>query len=337
MVTVDVASAQRDYLFRTFLAHRKRSENYVINRLWHRLDDLELKPVAQQYVDRGDGTYALLDLYFPQLNIGIECDEAQHLTTGGADRARTIAVTNSITMDQKVGAIRAAEVTLVLRVRATDDIAAVHAYVDEIVHIIRQRKANSRGFRPWDLALTDTRRVLARRRIEVSDNYAFRGTKDIRPLFGLSAVTVQRALYRVAPRDNKQLWCIRLVDKAGTSTASNGVENRTSADWTEIYEREVPERAALSPQGGPLDRIVFARSRNALGESGYRFLGVFNLTGETTQLDAGEPFRVHTRGSDSLDLSPYLDRISETTQLGKPDSSSHTTFVPREDTNEHLG
>ena len=308
MVTIDAASVQRDYLFRTFLAHRKRSENYVLNRLWHRLDDLDLKPVAQQYVDRGDGTYALLDLYFPQLNIGIECDEAQHLTTEDADRARTVAVTNSITMDQKVGAIRAAEVARVLRVRATDDIAAVHAHIDEIVHVIRERKAASLGFRPWDPALTDTRRVIARRRIEVSENYIFAGTKDIRPLFGLSAVTVQRALYRVAPRDNKQLWCIRLVDRGGTSTASNGVENRTSADWTEIYEREVPERASLPPQGGPPDRIVFARSRNALGESGYRFLGVFNLTGATTQLDDGEPFRVHTRRSDSLDLSPYLDR-----------------------------
>jgi len=308
VVTIDAASVQRDYLFRTFLAHRKRSENYVLNRLWHRLDDLDLKPVAQQYVDRGDGTYALLDLYFPQLNIGIECDEAQHLTTEDADRARTVAVTNSITMDQKVGAIRAAEVARVLRVRATDDIAAVHAHIDEIVHVIRERKAASLGFRPWDPALTDTRRVIARRRIEVSENYIFAGTKDIRPLFGLSAVTVQRALYRVAPRDNKQLWCIRLVDRGGTSTASNGVENRTSADWTEIYEREVPERASLPPQGGPPDRIVFARSRNALGESGYRFLGVFNLTGATTQLDDGEPFRVHTRRSDSLDLSPYLDR-----------------------------
>ena len=309
MVTVDAASVQRDYLFRTFLAHRKRSENYVLNRLWHRLDDLDLKPVAQQYVDRGDGTYALLDLYFPQLNIGIECDEAQHLTTEAADLARTVAVTNSITMDQKVGAIRAAEITRVLRVRATDDIVTVHAHIDAIVHVIRERKTTSQGFQPWDPALTDTRRVLARRRIEVSDNYIFSGTKDIRPLFGLSAVTVQRALYRVAPRDNKQLWCIRLVDRAGTSTASNGVENRTSADWTKIYEREVPERASLPPQGAPPDRIVFARSRNALGESGYRFLGVFNLTGATTQLDAGEPFRVHTRSSDSLDLSPYLDRI----------------------------
>jgi len=197
----------------------------------------------------------------------------------------------------------------VLRVRATDDIVTVHAHIDAIVHVIRERKTTSQGFQPWDPALTDTRRVLARRRIEVSDNYIFSGTKDIRPLFGLSAVTVQRALYRVAPRDNKQLWCIRLVDRAGTSTASNGVENRTSADWTEIYEREVPERASLPPQGGPPDRIVFARSRNALGESGYRFLGVFNLTGATTQLDAGEPFRVHTRSSDSLDLAPYLDRI----------------------------
>jgi hypothetical protein len=328
---------QRDYLFRTFLAGRKRSENYVINRLWHRLDDLDLKPVAQQYVDRGDGTHALLDLYFPQLNIGIECDEAQHLATEDADLARTVAITNGITMDQKVGAIRAADILRVERVRATDDVRAIHTRIDEIVRLLRQRKALSTGFQPWDPTLTDTGRVLARGQIDAADNYFFPGTQDIRPLFGLSAVTVQRALYRVAPGVPTRLWCIRLVDKAGSSTASNGVENRTSADWTEIYEREVPARAVITAHAQRLDRIVFARSRNALGDSGYRFLGVFSVTGETTRLDDGAPFFVHRRKSGSLDLRQYLGRINPPPQSKDATFPPSTTSVPREDTNEHLG
>lgn len=55
------------------LANRKDYENYVINRIWSLLDDPEIKPVSQWY--------ALIDLYFPQLNIGIECNEFHHTQT----------------------------------------------------------------------------------------------------------------------------------------------------------------------------------------------------------------------------------------------------------------
>jgi hypothetical protein len=307
---------QREYLFRTFLAGKKRAENYVINRLWQRLDDLDLKPIAQQYVDRGDGTYALLDLYFPQLNIGIECDEAQHLNTVDADRARTTAITRSISMDQKVGAIRAADVTVIERVAATDDIEAIHARIEDVIHLIQKKKATVRHFRAWDPTLTDTRRALDRRRIAATDDLFFRTTRDIRPLFALSEVSVQRALYRVAPGEATRLWCIRLVDKSGTSTASNGIENRTSADWTVIHERGVPGQTPLRQEDEPFNRIVFARSRNALGEAGYRFLGVFHKTGATTRLDDGGPFVVHERISASLDLNHYFDRIALTPSPG---------------------
>jgi len=297
---------QRDYLARTFLASGKRFENYIVNRVWHRLDDLELKPVTQQYVDRGDGTYALLDLYFPQLNVGIECDEAQHLATVDADLVRTRAVTESIAMDQKVGAVRAEQVTLIERVAATDDIESIHARIDEIVDVLRARKSAAPRFQAWDPAVTDTHRARDRGRVALGDDYFFRATRDIRPLFGLSAVTVQQALYRIATGDASRLWCIRLVDRAGASTASNDIENRVSADWTEIYERAGAGRTALASEPEAFDRIVFARSRNALGEAGYRFLGVFHKAATTRSLDAGAPFVVHKRMSDALDLRPSL-------------------------------
>ena len=69
-----------NYIVKT-LARTKRKdyENYVINRIWNKLDDLDIKPVSQQYVKRKNGQYALIDLYFPQFNIGIECDEFHHI------------------------------------------------------------------------------------------------------------------------------------------------------------------------------------------------------------------------------------------------------------------
>ena len=70
-------NAKKEYLIKTLSrTKRKDYENYVIGAIWHRLNNLEIKPVSQQYVKRSDDKYALLDLYFPQINVGIECDEA---------------------------------------------------------------------------------------------------------------------------------------------------------------------------------------------------------------------------------------------------------------------
>ncbi len=69
---------------REYLAHvlsrtkRKDYENYVVNAVWQRLADPYLQPETQRYVRRDNG-YALIDLYFPAVNVGVECDEAYHL------------------------------------------------------------------------------------------------------------------------------------------------------------------------------------------------------------------------------------------------------------------
>ena len=56
---------------------KKKTESYVINRIWHQLNRADLKFVVQQYVDRGE-KYALADLYLPQLNLFIEINEPFH-------------------------------------------------------------------------------------------------------------------------------------------------------------------------------------------------------------------------------------------------------------------
>ena len=45
------------YLYRMFSHHtrEKDMENYVVNAIWARLDDLNIKPVTQQYVRRLNG------------------------------------------------------------------------------------------------------------------------------------------------------------------------------------------------------------------------------------------------------------------------------------------
>lgn len=68
-----------DYL-KNQLSHRTRGkdlENYVVNAIWNRVGDLNVRPVTQQLV-RTDRGRKLVDLYFPQVKIAIECDESYH-------------------------------------------------------------------------------------------------------------------------------------------------------------------------------------------------------------------------------------------------------------------
>jgi len=73
---------------------RKDYENYVINAIWNKLNDPELKPVSQQYIQKPDGGHYFIDLYFPQLHIGVEIDEAHHLFAENqkSDKERTATI-----------------------------------------------------------------------------------------------------------------------------------------------------------------------------------------------------------------------------------------------------
>lgn len=68
--------------------NKKNDENYVITRIWHLLQNEEIKFITQQYVVREDGKYALTDMFFPQLNLHIEIDEGYHQSEAQAKEDR---------------------------------------------------------------------------------------------------------------------------------------------------------------------------------------------------------------------------------------------------------
>ena len=69
------------YLAKTLSRTKHKDyENYVVNAIWNRINDSRLVPVSQQFIKNSEGNYYFIDLYFPQLKIGIECDEGYHST-----------------------------------------------------------------------------------------------------------------------------------------------------------------------------------------------------------------------------------------------------------------
>lgn len=81
-----------EYLARTLSrTNRKDYENYVLGAVWNRLSRetrAVIKPVSQQTVRTADGDLFYLDLFFPQLNIAVECDELFHAGQADADQLR---------------------------------------------------------------------------------------------------------------------------------------------------------------------------------------------------------------------------------------------------------
>ncbi|WP_140054418.1 AbaSI family restriction endonuclease [Oceanospirillum sanctuarii] len=66
----------------------KKHENYIISSLLHDKELSDLMPCTQFYVDRSDGGYALIDLFYPQINLAIEIDEPAHLSNSQSDAIR---------------------------------------------------------------------------------------------------------------------------------------------------------------------------------------------------------------------------------------------------------
>ena len=123
-------NAKKEYLIKTLSrTKRKDYENYVIGAIWHRLNNLEIKPVSQQYVKRSDGKYALLDLYFPQLNVGIECDEAYHEKNKEPDKIR------EVNLEQALSALQTGKEFTLIRINANTDVVEFEKQINNAVEI----------------------------------------------------------------------------------------------------------------------------------------------------------------------------------------------------------
>lgn len=264
---------KRDYLYRMFSRHTKdkEKENYVVNAIWARLDDLNIKPVTQQYVRRPDG-YALLDLYFPQINYGVECDEEYHKDNTLKDAEREIELRMTLSACSENG-------LTIRRVDATLDADSLHARIREIVCEIKQ-KVSEKGeqLSPWLDPEEEWHSIKERGVLQAEDNYPFKTIADIcKKCFGKDKdYHIQRSFFHVA--DDQMLWCPKLAIELpdGSKVAqSRGWVNELAADWSTIVEHNengVPKTASKHLN---VPRITFVKSKNERGEDAYRFIGVF--------------------------------------------------------------
>ena len=262
---------KQDYLYRMFSHHTKdkEKENYVVNAIWARLDDLNIKPVTQQYVRRSNG-YALIDLYFPQINYGVECDEKHHKDNLLKDAEREIDLQTALSACSEDG-------LTIRRVDATLDADALHARIREIVAEIKEKIAEKGNQLPPWLDPEEEWAVIKQRGVlRIADNYSFSTIADIcQKCFGKDAnYRIQRSFFRVT--DDRMLWCPKLaieLPDGSKAAQSRGWVNELSADWNVIIEHNNSGATPVKHPDKP--RYTFAKSKDERGEDAYRFIGVF--------------------------------------------------------------
>jgi len=239
---------------------------------------MELKPVSQQYVKRNDGKHALMDLYFPQLHIGIEVDEAYHQAVVEADKLRMDEIISAVSEE----AIKDFEI---LRIDASKSIEEINSRINEVVEVIKQKA--SKTTLKWMTYEEELQMMKQQEYLSIYDDISFKDIKDIaNTIFGKNAKRYQLSCFRII--DNTWLWCPKLsitID-GDTKSAAAGWLNNLAEDWSYIDEShqdpdilENRKKTLMEELNQDRKRAVFAKYKDNLGFNRYRFVGVFKCIG----------------------------------------------------------
>jgi hypothetical protein len=255
---------KRDYLVRMLDRTRnKKYENYVITRIWHKLDRLDVKPITQQYVVRPNHGYALVDLFFPQIGMFFEIDEPFHdnKINIGNDKIREMDVIQ-VTNNQ------------VIRIQVADhDIETINRVIDDSVRKIRNRIRNkSHSFIPWNMEEeNDPQTYIKRGKISLKENVSFKRSVDACNCFGHKFKSIRRGWARHPTKRDTIIAFPKLYPHGSVIREKNTDSKKNSNHIQQLLN---------DPRN---HRIVFAQGKDSLGIMRYRFKGVFKLNTNKTK------------------------------------------------------
>ncbi len=298
-----------EHLYRMF-SHRTRNkerENYIVNAVWQKLNTLELEPITQQCVHTKDGKYRLIDLYFPQLNIGVECDEEFHNQQKEQDKQRELDIFDVLSACEENR-----DFTL-LRVDAGNDKTAemIHMQIDSIVNKIKEQFSQQKEFgtlKKWEkLDIQQVIEAIKEKGIlTVKDMVAFPTIADACNCFRNNAYKgMQKSYFHIGL--DYQIWFPQLaleVEGALKAPSGKGWINTLSSDGKTLKEYNA-QGIKAKDSGKGRKRITFAKSRDLHGKTAYRFVGVFAY--QEAFNDHGKKTTVYQRVDDAIGIKQFLD------------------------------
>lgn len=274
---------------------RKAYENFIVNAIYTKVANKELMPVTQQYVkDPNDARkYYLLDLYFPQIDLGIEIDERHHCNDENRlqDSEREAAIENAIECEVVRIAIYEADG---VRKRSYDEVCTS---IDQIVALIKRKIENLEGGLKWVTNEEKINEVEQKGVFDTKDDINYKTITEIYNLCGGSRNSGKdvKSLQRAYLRLNKQyhLWVPTLAIKTmdGEYISKHYYHNLLSEDRRIIEEHSLAKpfnesKHCTTPQEcngcnkckePQTHRVVFLRAHDMFGKPSIKFLGVYKL------------------------------------------------------------
>lgn len=302
-----------EYLSRTLSrTKRKDYENYVINAIYQRLGNLNIKPITQQYIKRTTGK-AFIDLYFPQINQGVEVQELFHKNQETEDKNREDAIkeadklreyeNNRLILNQlnktsvKYGEYIQYNIDMSLPLKELEE------EINKVVTNIKEAYIKV-GSPIWEIK-NPVKAAREKGFLDVEDDLVFEKVSDIKPLFGLpiqlnrngkvhnATCTFKVESYLECGDEKDLVWCPHI--QTGALASEIGWENTISDDLSKIIQQKTGEKVLTkSKHAENYYRYVFAKLKNEFGVIVHRFIGVYKFI-ETTEDGREIMERVSTR------------------------------------------
>jgi len=249
----------------------KKIEHYVISRIWHLLNNFDVKVVPQQYVSKTLFEYALTDLYFPQLGIHVEVNEPAHYKH--EDRIiRDLERKNEI--EKMTG-------HQVLEIDCRKDLIGIHAQVDDIISKINfeiEQQILNGKFKSWNPDNEHNPNYWkSKGLINVSDEVSLRTIEDICLLFDADFRKTLRGFLRKGgiphPKNTNQLiWWPSEHSRSGWLNHFDEGEQCITETHADLKKKSEHYHSHIN---GEYFRIVFYHYKDVLGLTTYKFVGVF--------------------------------------------------------------
>lgn len=300
----------------------KQYERYVVHKIFNDLfnhpNNLSLKFTCQQYVKRSDNAYALLDMYIPSIQVQVEVDEGHHnnLKNKEADKIRQKEINEKIENMSALDKTQIIDISNqtnnqfeLIRIAVTDDegkvldLEVINQNIKIKVEKIRTR-INEINPSPWDYETEYSwKKYRGEKTIKVSDSVELRYISDVYNIFGGKIddsefqESAQARAYWAYTRNQKdqKIWC----PKKGDGKWDNLLDD----DGKFILEKINPDKKKDKKTSNEKEcRVTFYHSKDNLGQTFYRFCGVFEFTG--TVYKKGNEYSKYEKISDEIEINP---------------------------------
>lgn len=279
---------KKEFILRSFRRiSNKKEELYVITRIFHLLNDLEIEFVCQQKVRKPDGKIYLVDIFFPQFKLYLEVNEAHHLEEDQKlfDKLRMEQIWEITDWERH-------------EIFTHTNLAEINHSIENFVSVLRVKKENLKAensFKRWTINSAEKiNQILERGYLHSKLNDHLPKHADVTRLFGANHKEWYKGSYPYKkPFDfiPKMVWFPKLYRHSVWT-------NQLTEDGSKITEKKSSGEEIGGERSEEINKIVFGHYKDPVGNTTYRYMGEFIYS-----------------SSESSNLKNVYKLVSETTSL----------------------